>query len=114
MKLPGTGFEIKEVGMDFHYSDLSEVYLPDVYERLLLDCMLGDATLYARADAVEACWKFVMPILDAWEHQKDIKIYGYPAGTWGPMEARDLFDEPDEDWRYPCKNLANDGLYCEL
>lgn len=114
MKLPGAGFHLKEVGMDFHYSDLADVYLPDAYERLLLDCILGDATLYARADAVEACWKFITPILDAWKENPNIKIFGYPAGTWGPKEASDLFDEPNEDWRYPCKNLANDGIYCEL
>ena len=114
MKQPGAGFDIKEVNMDFHYSDLSDVYLPDAYERLLLDCMLGDATLYARADAVETCWKFVSPIQEAWENDPDIKMYGYPAGTWGPKESRDLFGDPQEDWRYPCKNLANDGIYCEL
>ncbi len=114
MKLPGAGFHLKEVGMDFHYSDLADVYLPDAYERLLLDCILGDATLYARADAVEACWKFITPILDAWKESPNIKIFGYPAGTWGPKEASDLFDEPNEDWRYPCKNLAHDGVYCEL
>jgi glucose-6-phosphate 1-dehydrogenase len=114
MKQPGAGFNIKEVNMDFHYSDLSDVYLPDAYERLLLDCMLGDATLYARADAVEACWNFVSPIQEAWENDPKIKMYGYPAGTWGPKESRDLFGDPQEDWRYPCKNLANDGLYCEL
>jgi glucose-6-phosphate 1-dehydrogenase len=114
MKRPGAGFDIREVNMDFHYSDLSEVHLPDAYERLLLDCMLGDATLYARADAVEACWNFVTPILQAWKENPDLKIHGYPAGTWGPREARQLFDDPEEDWRYPCKNLVNDGLYCEL
>jgi glucose-6-phosphate 1-dehydrogenase len=114
MKLPGAGFQLKEVGMDFHYSDLADIYLPDAYERLLLDCILGDATLYARADAVEACWKFITPILDTWKENPDIKIFGYPAGTWGPKEASDLFDEPNEDWRYPCKNLVNDGFYCEL
>jgi glucose-6-phosphate 1-dehydrogenase len=114
MKLPGAGFELKEVAMDFHYSDLGDTYLPEAYERLLLDCMLGDATLYARADAVEACWKFITPILKTWEENPDLKIYGYPAGTWGPREASDLFDDPGDDWRYPCKNLANDGVYCEL
>lgn len=114
MKLPGAGFHIKTVDMDFHYSDLSDVYLPEAYERLLLDCMLGDATLYARADAVEACWRFVNPILEAWKNNPDIPIYGYPAGTWGPRESTQLFGDPFEDWRYPCKNLSNDGLYCEL
>jgi glucose-6-phosphate 1-dehydrogenase len=114
MKLPGAGFQIKEVGMDFHYSDLADVYLPDAYERLLLDCMLGDATLYARADAVETCWKFVNPILQVWQEDPAIKIFGYPAGTWGPKESSALFEDVKEDWRYPCKNLANDGIYCEL
>jgi len=114
MKKPGTGFDIKEVGMDFHYSDLADAYIPEAYERLILDCILGDATHYARADAVEACWKFVDPILKAWESNSKIKMYGYPAGTWGPPEARKLFDDPEEDWRYPCKNLSNDGEYCEL
>jgi glucose-6-phosphate 1-dehydrogenase len=114
MKLPGAGFQIKEVGMDFHYSDLADVYLPDAYERLLLDCMLGDATLYARADAVETCWKFVNPVLQAWQDDPNIKIFGYPAGTWGPKESSELFENRKEDWRYPCKNLANDGIYCEL
>ena len=113
MKLPGGGFKVKTVNMDFHYDDLADVYVPQAYERLLLDCMLGDATLYARGDAVEACWKFVNPIQRAWAENPDIKIYGYPGGTWGPKEARTLFDG-DLDWRYPCKNLASDGEYCEL
>jgi len=76
--------------------------------------MLGDATLYARSDAVEACWKFITPILEAWESRPEIKIFGYPAGTWGPKEAAGLFGDPATDWRYPCRNLANDGIYCEL
>ncbi len=114
MKKPGAGFDIKEVGMDFRYSELVDAYIPEAYERLILDCILGDATHYARADAVEACWKFVDPILRAWERNDKIKMYGYPAGTWGPPEASRLFDELDQDWRYPCKNLAHDGEYCEL
>jgi len=114
MKKPGSGFDIKEVGMDFQYSELADAYIPEAYERLILDCILGDATHFARADAVEACWKFVDPILSTWEQDSDIKMYGYPAGTWGPPEARNLFDSPEEDWRYPCKNLVHDGEYCEL
>lgn len=114
LKVPGAGFEIKTVNMDFHYSDISERTIPEAYERLLLDCMLGDASLYARSDAVETCWEFITPILDAWKNDPNFPLYGYPAGTWGPKEASDLFDEPDEDWRYPCKNLTHDGEYCEL
>jgi glucose-6-phosphate 1-dehydrogenase len=114
MKLPGSGFDVKSVDMDFHYSELSDIYTPEAYERLLLDSMFGDATLYARSDAVEACWKFVDPILNAWKSAPNIKLYGYPSGTWGPREARALFDDPQQDWRYPCRNLTGDGEFCEL
>jgi len=113
MKMPGTGFNIKSVNMDFHYKDLGEIAFPDAYERLVLDCVHGDATLYARADAVEACWTFISPILDAWQDNPDIKLYGYSAGTWGPKEASSLFGE-GEDWRYPSKPLVNGGDSKEL
>ncbi|RIJ48258.1 glucose-6-phosphate dehydrogenase [Maribellus luteus] len=112
MKTPGAGFNVQTVNMDFHYSDLTNTTVPAAYERLLLDCMIGDATLYARGDAVEQAWKFVQPIINAWQTNPEIPIYGYPAGTWGPEEAERLI--PNGSWRYPCKNLTNDGLYCEL
>ncbi|MDX1283560.1 MAG: glucose-6-phosphate dehydrogenase, partial [Draconibacterium sp.] len=112
MKTPGAGFEVQTVNMDFHYSDLANKNVPAAYERLLLDCMQGDATLYARGDAVEAAWEFVQPILNAWETNPEIPIYGYPAGTWGPEYSDKLI--LGGEWRYPCKNLADDGLYCEL
>lgn len=113
MKVPGAGFNVQDVNMDFHYSELNNTYLPSAYERLLLDCMLGDATLYSRGDAVEAAWKFVDPILKAWKNRPCIKVHGYPAGTWGPEESDALVDDV-KTWRYPCKNLAGDGEYCEL
>jgi len=112
MKTPGAGFEVQTVNMDFHYSDLANTIVPSAYERLLLDCMQGDATLYSRGDAVEEAWKFVQPILNAWSSNPDIPIYGYPAGTWGPEFSDKLVS--GGNWRYPCKNLTNDGLYCEL
>jgi glucose-6-phosphate 1-dehydrogenase len=114
MKVPGAGFNVQNVNMDFHYSDLMNVYLPTAYERLLLDSMIGDSTLYARGDVVEEAWKFVDPIQKAWKKNPDMKIYGYPAGTWGPDVADDLIEEKTIKWRYPCKNLSNDGIYCEL
>jgi len=114
MKVPGQGYDIQTVNMDFHYSDLSNTYLPTAYERLIHDCMIGDSTLYQRVDAVEAAWKFVDPILNAWKNNNEIPIHGYPAGTWGPEHADDLIEEDDLKWRYPCKNLTNDGIYCEL
>lgn len=114
MKVPGAGFEVKNVNMDFHYSDLRQTYVPSAYERLLLDAMLGDATLYARGDAVEAAWEFVQPILDYWKNDQKAPLYGYPAGSWGPDVADQLIEEPEITWRYPCRNLAEDGIYCEL
>ncbi len=113
MKIPGAGFNTEQVNMDFHYDDLSNVYVPDAYERLILDCMQGDATLYARGDSTEAAWEFIDPILKAWEND-EIPVYGYPAGTWGPENADTLIEGDKMTWRYPCSNLTNDGNYCEL
>ena len=112
MKVPGAGFNVQNVNMDFHYSDLSNEKLPTAYERLLLDAMLGDSTLYARGDAVEEAWKFILPIQNVWKNDDSVKVYGYPAGTWGPEPADELIE--NTNWRYPCKNLADDGKYCEL
>ena len=114
MKVPGNGYEVKSVNMDFHYSDLNDHYIPDAYERLILDCMQGDNTLYMPGEAVLATWKFVQPILDYWEQNPDAPLYGYPAGSWGPEVADELIEGKENTWRYPCKNLADDGVYCEL
>ncbi len=112
MKVPGAGFRVQNMNMDFHYHELSNTYLPSAYSRLLLDCMQGDATLYSRSDAVEKAWENIQPILDAWQNNPDIPIYGYPAGTWGPEPVDQLIE--NSTWRKPCKNLAHDGEYCEL
>jgi glucose-6-phosphate 1-dehydrogenase len=113
MKVPGSGFMVQPVNMDFRYSTLADTYIPSAYERLLLDCMNGDSTLYSRADAVEATWRYLEPIQYAWQQNLN-KIAGYPAGTWGPTAADHLFDKKGQTWRYPCKNLVDDGQYCEL
>ena len=114
MKVPGQGFDVQNVNMDFHYKDLSNQRIPTAYERLLLDCMQGDSTLYTRGDAVEQIWKNIAPIQEAWNNDHSIKLYGYPAGTWGPEHADDLIEEKEMTWRYPCRNLTDDGIYCEL
>jgi glucose-6-phosphate 1-dehydrogenase len=114
MKEPGSGFNVKNVNMDFHYRDLADIRVPSAYERLLYDVMIGDSTLFSRDDEVETAWKFIAPIQAAWESDKNIKIYGYPAGTWGPSVSNDLIDGCGLTWRYPCKNLSDDGMYCEL
>ncbi|MDG6791089.1 glucose-6-phosphate dehydrogenase [Glaesserella parasuis] len=99
LKKPGAGFEAKEVSMDFRYADLASLSLLTAYERLLLDAMKGDATLFARTDAVHACWKFVQPILD-YKAERG-RIYEYEAGTWGPSEADKLIAKHGEVWRKP-------------
>lgn len=114
MKVPGAGFEVKDVGMDFHYSDLANTHVPAAYERLLLDVIKGDATLYARGDSVEEAWRFVDPILKAWEDNPDIKVYGYPAGTWGPMVASKLIESDDVTWRNPVKELTTEDDFSEV
>jgi glucose-6-phosphate 1-dehydrogenase len=114
MKEPGAGFNVKNVNMDFHYSDLAYLRVPSAYERLLYDVMLGDSTLFSRDDEVETAWKFLEPIQKAWAKNPEIKVFGYPAGTWGPEHANDLIEGEGLTWRYPCKNLADDELYCEL
>lgn len=114
MKVPGAGFTVQNVNMDFHYSSLTDKKIPEAYERLLLDCMLNDSTLYARGDAAETTWEFINPILEAWKEDNSIPLYGYPSGTWGPDVADSLIEEPWLTWRHPCKNLTDDGIYCEL
>jgi glucose-6-phosphate 1-dehydrogenase len=114
MKVPGAGFNVQDVNMDFHYDSLANGKIPEAYQRLLLDCMQGDATLFSRGDAIEQSWSIVDPILNEWESNPDFPMYGYPAGTWGPQQADELIEDPTMTWRYPCKNLSDDGVYCEL
>ncbi len=113
MKVPGAGFGVQTVGMDFHYADIAGTRLADAYERLLYDAMLGDTTLFARADAVEASWEVVDPVLQAWRHDDAIPLHGYPAGSWGPRAATALLGSGAE-WRDPCPQLDREGAHCEL
>ena len=114
MKVPGEGLRAKNVSMDFHYSDLTDADVPEAYERLLLDCMNGDATLFAHGDSVEYSWQFVEPILDAWENDPGFPIYGYPAGSWGPEPAEHLIQPREMGWRNPCRSLTDENSFCEL
>jgi len=114
MKLPGAGYQVQDVNMDFHYADLADHPIPEAYQRLLLDCMQGDATLFTRGDAIEQSWTIIDPVLKAWENESSIPIFGYPSGTWGPQQADSLIEGHNATWRYPCKNLSDDGIYCEL
>jgi len=112
VKVPGLGFKVETANLDFYYTDLVDAYVMEAYERLLLDAMQGDATLYARADEVEAAWAFVDPIIEEWKTKRE-KMHGYPAGTWGPQFSDNLIDGK-RGWRNPGPNLADTEDYCEL
>jgi glucose-6-phosphate 1-dehydrogenase len=108
MKIPGAGYKVQNVNMAFHYSDLADHKISEAYERLLLDCMIGDSTLYARADAVKASWKFVDPILLEWKNNPEIPLYFYECNTWGPKEANALFGNKELKWRAPFKKFKTE------
>ncbi len=93
LKTPGAGFRVRQVGMDFRYASLSGEELPGAYERLLLDVMTGDSTLYARSDALEESWKFVEPVLEYWQRQGDEGLFPYAAESDGPAQAARLFGD---------------------
>lgn len=101
-KVPGQVTNIRDVNMDFRYGASFGVQLAEAYERLLLDCILGDSTLYARKDMTERGWELVMPILDEWAATKDkVDFPNYEAGTWGPKESHDLIERDGRRWRRP-------------
>ena len=113
VKVPGSGFEIKQVPMEFSYDKLGGVQSGDAYSRLIEDCLNGESVLFTRSDAVEASWSYFDPILKSWENNDNIPLYGYPAGTWGPEESNKII-ESGKSWTNPCKNLTDTDKYCEL
>ena len=100
-KLPGPDLRIKPVEMDFDYGRAFGGEPPEAYERLLLDAMKGDATLYARGDWVDMAWELLGPVLDAWTAGDPGKFPNYEAGTWGPAEADALLERDGRRWRHP-------------
>jgi glucose-6-phosphate 1-dehydrogenase len=98
-KMPGPKVRIYPVKMEFNYSSSFGGASPEAYERLILDVMAGDATLFMRRDAVEAAWEFVMPILNHWEHSRVLNLPEYQCGTWGPVEADRIIQPDGRQWR---------------
>jgi glucose-6-phosphate 1-dehydrogenase len=100
-KVPGPGLQIRGVNMDFRYGSSFAVDSPDAYETLLLDCMIGDASLFTRDDEVERAWEILDPILDAWASGEGGPLHLYPAGGWGPPAADELLEREGRAWRRP-------------
>ena len=97
-KVPGAGMSIRTVHMDFLYGGAFRTSLPEAYERLILDAMLGDATLFTRADEVDEQWGLVDAIVAAWKRDRP-NFPNYPAGAWGPAGADDLIHRDGRSWR---------------
>ncbi len=101
-KVPGQVTRIRDVNMDFRYGASFGMQLAEAYERLLLDCILGDPTLYARTDMTERGWEIVMPILEEWAATKaEAPFPNYEAGSWGPQAIHDMLEKEGRRWRRP-------------
>ena len=99
-KVPGQAFRVRSVSMDFFYGAAFLEETPEAYERLLLDALLGDPTLFIRSDEVAQAWRIVDPVLEAFE-EGDLPLARYEAGTWGPPEGDHLLDRDGRRWRKP-------------
>jgi glucose-6-phosphate 1-dehydrogenase len=98
-KVPGLGIDVRSVNMDFTYGSAFTVDSPDAYETLILDALLGDASLFTRADEVETAWSIVTPIIDAWASEPAPDFPNYEAGSWGPDAADELMAREGRRWR---------------
>jgi glucose-6-phosphate 1-dehydrogenase len=99
-KVPGQAFNVRDVLMDMSYGSAFMEEPPEAYERLLLDAMVGDPTLFIRSDEVDQAWQIVDPILQAWQG-RSVPLAGYAAGTWGPRQADQLIERDGRSWRTP-------------
>jgi glucose-6-phosphate 1-dehydrogenase len=97
-KVPGQGMQIRTVHMDFLYGGAFRTDMPEAYERLILDCLRGDATLFTRSDEVDEQWQLVDAIVAAWRRDRP-SFPNYEAGTWGPPSADDLLERDGRSWR---------------
>jgi len=101
VKVPGVDVRMASVDMDFSYAEAFGELEHDAYETLLLDCMLGEATLFTRSDEVEAAWAVVDPIIDFWANKRPDHFPNYPAGSWGPTVADEFIAREGAKWREP-------------
>jgi glucose-6-phosphate 1-dehydrogenase len=108
-KVPGAGMKLTTVEMDFGYNEAFNQPVTDAYERLLLDAMSGDQTLFTRADEVESQWEFINCILEGWQHLPKPRFPNYFAGTWGPDEAVKLVPPCAGAWHMESKRVCVAG-----
>ena len=101
VKRPGSTSHMEKVTMDFSYRESFRAELPEAYERLLLDCMLGDSTLFPHREGIEASWDFITNILEGWGREPAPAFPNYSAGTWGPAGADGLIQRDGRRWRAP-------------
>jgi glucose-6-phosphate 1-dehydrogenase len=106
-KQPGPQMRLRPVDMRFSYRESFKVPLPDAYETLLWDVMMNDATLFMRADQVEAAWALLMPVLEVWESSPPTNFPNYAAGTWGPEASEMLIAQDGRSWLLPTSVFAN-------
>ncbi len=108
---------MRSVDMDFHYRSSFDGALPEAYERLLLEALAGDASLFTRSDSIEAAWRLLDPVLQGWEAQAKPGLVIYPVGSWGPAEADQLLERDGRELalglrgragHHPCRGL----IYC--
>ncbi|GAP13910.1 glucose-6-phosphate 1-dehydrogenase [Longilinea arvoryzae] len=102
-KIPDAPQKVRSVEMDFSYRESFQVDLPDSYERLLLDALSGDASLFTRSDEIEACWRLVDPVIAAWDAEDPYHPLAYPKGSWGPAEADNLLARDGREWHLGCQ-----------
>lgn len=109
IKRPGYTDEIEHVQMDFCYTNTIDASHPDAYERVLVDTLRGDKTLFATSDAVIASWQIIQPILDAWE-QNRVPLVSYKNGSWGPADSNVLLEKSDAHWMTAQLNICTPRL----
>jgi glucose-6-phosphate 1-dehydrogenase len=102
-KVPDTEAELRSVDMEFHYAEGFEgVVIPEAYERLLLDALHGDASLFARGDGIELSWRIIDPIVTGWSEAHAPPLAIYERGSWGPREAEELLARDGRAWLRGC------------
>ncbi len=107
-KEPGLKMLLNPVEMVFNYENTYDTQPPEAYETLILDTMLGDATLFMRADQVEAAWRVIMPVLESWQASSPNDFPNYAAGTWGPEEAEALIARDGNNWVLPPSKFSEE------